>query len=211
MKKRCSSCKSNKTLDNFYKNKSNKDGLAYSCKPCHREIVKMSRIKNIEKYKISSQNYYLKNKSEIKQKVKIWKSNNPDKVRESDRKSLNRRRKNNPLLRIKHSLNSRLLKKLKSKNNKTFELIGCTPTFLKEHLESKFQSGMTWDNYGKDGWHIDHIIPCSAFDLTNYEEQVKCFNYTNLQPLWATNKIAAKYSSKIIGNINKSDKLFLTL
>jgi len=44
---------------------------------------------------------------------------------------------------------------------------------------------MNWDNYGLYGWHIDHIIPCDAFNLIEEEEQLKCFHYTNLQPLWA--------------------------
>ena len=42
--------------------------------------------------------------------------------------------------------------------------------------------GMSWDNYGK--WEIDHIRPCASFDLSKPEEQYKCFNYMNLQPLW---------------------------
>jgi hypothetical protein len=45
---------------------------------------------------------------------------------------------------------------------------------------------MNWDNYGFYGWHIDHIRPCASFDLSKPSEQRKCFNYTNLQPLWAT-------------------------
>lgn len=66
------------------------------------------------------------------------------------------------------------------------EIIGCTMPFLKQYLESLFTKGMTWENYGfgYDKWNIDHIIPCENYDLTKIEEQKKCFNYTNLQPLW---------------------------
>ncbi len=55
----------------------------------------------------------------------------------------------------------------------------------REHLEKQFKEGMTWENHGLYGWHIDHIIPCASFDLTDLEQQKKCFHYTNLQPLWA--------------------------
>jgi len=65
-----------------------------------------------------------------------------------------------------------------------FELLGCTPDKLKIHLESMFTEGMSWNNYGVHGWHIDHIIPCSFFDLDIYSERKFCFHYTNLQPLW---------------------------
>jgi hypothetical protein len=44
---------------------------------------------------------------------------------------------------------------------------------------------MTWENWALDGWHIDHIRPCCSFDLTDPEQQKKCFHYSNLQPLWA--------------------------
>ena len=51
---------------------------------------------------------------------------------------------------------------------------------------------MSWDNhgFGDDKWHIDHIIPCSNFDLTKKEEQKKCFNYKNLQPLWQKDNLS---------------------
>lgn len=50
---------------------------------------------------------------------------------------------------------------------------------------------------GKHGWHVDHIIPCSSFDLTDIKQQKICFHYTNLQPLWA------------IDNLKKSNKISL--
>ena len=84
---------------------------------------------------------------------------------------------------ISFSLNG-LIKKSKS----TQELIGCDIEQLWIHLEKSFKSGMTRKNYGK--WHVDHIIPCASFDLTKPEEQAKCFHYTNLQPLWASENLA---------------------
>lgn len=74
-------------------------------------------------------------------------------------------------------------------------MVGCPLKQLKEHLEHNFQDGMTWDNYGREGWHIDHKIPCAAFNLSNPSEQKKCFHYTNLTPKWANE------------NRKKSDKL----
>lgn len=64
-------------------------------------------------------------------------------------------------------------------------LLGCTVDEFLRYFEPLFKPGMTWDNHGTNGWHIDHIIPCAAFDLTNEEDQKRCFHYTNLQPLWA--------------------------
>ena len=76
----------------------------------------------------------------------------------------------------------RIALKGKYKSDKTFILIGCTPIELKNYLEKLFQPGMTWDNMGK--WHVDHIIPCAIFDLSDPIEQKQCFHYSNLQPLW---------------------------
>lgn len=82
---------------------------------------------------------------------------------------------------------------------------------LRSHLESKFTKGMTWDNYGKNGWHVDHIIPRSFFDHSSYdtEDFQKCWALNNLQPLWATKEIAISYgeSNEYIGNLDKGDKI----
>lgn len=77
---------------------------------------------------------------------------------------------------------------LMCKNVHTESLNGCSWEQLKQHLEQQFNEGMTWDNYGSV-WHIDHIIPIASFNLTVKEEQVKCFHYTNLQPLFAKDNL----------------------
>jgi hypothetical protein len=72
------------------------------------------------------------------------------------------------------------------KSAKTLDLLGCTIEQLRAHLEKQFRPGMSWENYGygADKWNIDHIRPCATFDLTDPVQQRKCFNFSNLQPLW---------------------------
>ena len=80
---------------------------------------------------------------------------------------------------------SRTLKALKGfdKSASTIKLLGCTSDELRQHIESLFKSGMTWENQGKGGWDIDHIIACATFNLVDPEQQRICFNWSNLQPL----------------------------
>lgn len=68
---------------------------------------------------------------------------------------------------------------------RTVALIGCSISELKLHLEKQWKPGMTWENYGIRGWHIDHVRPCSSFDLSDKTQRHKCFHFSNLQPLWA--------------------------
>lgn len=85
-------------------------------------------------------------------------------------------------------LGTRLYAAIKNNNGKkdfsVNELVGCDMPTLKRHLESKFSDGMTWDNYGSV-WHVDHIVPCAVFDLSEAEQARECFHFTNLQPMFA--------------------------
>ncbi len=131
-----------------------------------------------------------------KKYYKLHKTENAIRCKEysrTHRKQLNEkqkhRRKNNPGLcfidKLRYRINEAI--KFNYKSSHTLQLLGCSIDFLKQHLESKFKSGMTWENYGK--WHVDHIKPCASFDLSKPEEQKKCFNYNNLQPLWAVDNL----------------------
>lgn len=97
-----------------------------------------------------------------------------------------------PSNRIASNQRARLVRVLNGivKHNHTLDLIGCTAKELKNYLASKFTDGMTWENYGMDGWHVDHIRPCASFDLADPEQQKQCFHYTNLQPLWARDNLS---------------------
>lgn len=98
----------------------------------------------------------------------------------------------NPEYKIKRNLRRRINLALKDqgmiKDESLTQYLGCTIPELKKYLETKFLEGMNWDNYGK--WHVDHITPCANFDLTIIENQKRCFQYTNLQPLWAKDNLA---------------------
>ena len=85
--------------------------------------------------------------------------------------------------------------KTATKTGHTIDLFGCSVAEVVKHLESQFTDGMTWDNYGFRGWHIDHVRPCSSFDMTDPEDQKRCFHVSNLQPLWAFDNMSkgAKY------------------
>ena len=133
---------------------------------------------------------------EIKQKLKEKSQTKAFKAskREYFRK---RYRKKNPVPRVVHqsSIHRKIAINIRnrvnlaigrqSKSDSTMALLGCTVPELIAHLESLFQDGMSWQNHGRHGWHIDHICPCVSFDLSDPEQQRQCFHYTNLQPLWA--------------------------
>ena len=99
---------------------------------------------------------------------------------------------NDPTFKLLELLRDRVLKAIKErrllKTSSTRELLGSSVAYVRKHLESQFVDGMSWDNHGE--WHIDHIRPCASFDLSDPEQQKECFNYKNLQPLWAKDNLS---------------------
>lgn len=159
-----------------------------------REQDKKYRAANKEKIKQKDKEYYENNKDdpEFQQKRKDY----AYKWNRGRRKEWHKERmKNDPIYRISQSLRKSVSRYVKQKSVRSFDLVGCSPEELRQHLESLWDKGMSWDNYGiymkgePMTWHIDHIIPCDSFDLTNETEQAECFNYENLQPLWAVDNI----------------------
>jgi len=178
-KKRCLNCGKEKRLDCFYKDKSKKDGLQSCCKDCKKE-------------------YYEENRKKIKEKKKEYYEENREKIIENQIFYSKKRREIDPVFRLIGNLRRRLNLVLsgKNKSKSTLDLLGCTVDYLKKHLQKQFQPGMTWDNYGLKGWHIDHIMPCSSFDFLDPKQQKECFNYKNLQPLWEEDNL--KKGNKIL-------------
>ena len=97
-----------------------------------------------------------------------------------------RRMRKDPKKRLMMQMRTRLYHAVAGtvKSAKTAVLLGCPWEQLRAHLEKQFLPGMTWQNYGKRGWEVDHIAPCARFDLSDPAQQRACFHYSNLQPLW---------------------------
>ena len=155
-------------------------------------LILKKRKENYREYqKENSKEYYQKNKLLIEKKRKENYQKNKKRVNKNKREYNKKRRVIDISFRILANTRSRIINALKtnSKSSKTIDLLGCNIVFLKQYLESKFKDGMSWENYGLKGWHIDHIKPCYLFDFKNIEEQKQCFHYTNLQPLSAIDNL----------------------
>lgn len=181
----CKKCDINKDESEFWKSWRERDRA--TCIECDREAKRKRHLETYESKKQYYMDYYQKNREARLE----WQNNyrKTDAGRASRKNFISKpeqRARKAQAKRIKEVLNYKNLDKCKT----TLKYIGCNAKELKEYLESRFVEGMTWDNYGFYGWHIDHIRPISSFDLEDEEQMEQCFHYTNLQPLWAEENLS---------------------
>ena len=157
-KKRCYKCDEVKDInsENFYKNKSSKDGFHSTCKSC-----------------------YVK-----------WQKDNRTNINKKEKQ-----RREEPLYNMMRTVRALVGKSFRdriiNKNTKTYKYLQCDWEKFKQHIESQFTEGMSWDNQGE--WHFDHYYPISQ--VRNEKEMYMYNHYTNFQPLWAND------------NLTKNDKV----
>lgn len=120
----------------------------------------------------------------------------------------------NPIQKIRKNLNG-LLRHYFNKNTKTFIYVNIDQDMLFKWFSFQFEYNplYNFDNYGTE-WHIDHVFPCSKFNLKEEDEQHKCFNWKNLQPLSGllnqkkSNRILMSYILKQEMLVKQFNKLF---
>lgn len=181
--------------------------LLYQQRRIHQEIKSLNRIRKnnlLKKPKINFNKIGAKRCSSCKRAFKIenlykngvcpdchkkWRSDYYTKNRDKEVARQGLYVRNNLKAKIANRLRKRLSQAIKNKSSHIKNL-GCSIEFLIKYIENKFEDGMTWDNWGIYGWHIDHIKPLSSFDLTDPAQVKEACNYTNLQPLWAKDNLS---------------------
>jgi len=131
--------------------------------------------------------YYLENKETIYEQVKKYRENHRDKINEY----LRNKNKTNIQFHLTNNLRKRLVKAVREeyKSGSAVSDLGCSIPEFKAYIENQFVEGMSWDNWGVYGWHLDHEVPLYLFDLTKREQFLKACHYTNIQPLWAKDNL----------------------
>ena len=157
----CPGCQSVLDRNNFNKGKQSR--IQSLCKNCKAKIDKTPEAKILRD---------------------IYRNKKSSKIKKNEHQKF--KLKTDPVFKFTMHTRLGIIKGLSgnAKSSKTETLLGCSFAEGKKYLESLFWPGMTWENYGEGGWHIDHILPMSSFDMKNPIEQRQAFHFTNLQPLW---------------------------
>jgi len=202
----CKKCLENKKIDLFITNKRYKSGIANICKECENKRVKKWQENNVDKVKLTRKKYELVNKEEINKRHRLYNIEHKDSMSINSRKfyeknkqeiysKRNNRRRfnriNNTIFKLSENCSSLIRNSMRNKgykkSSRAYEILGCSFEDFKLYLESKFESWMTWENYGKYngelsfGWDMDHIIPISKAETE--DDIIKLNHYSNLQPL----------------------------
>lgn len=166
------------------------------CSECNKSYMKLYYLNHVEKFKeyrkrpekkIYMKSYRLKNKEKLRIQTGFYK-------RKRFASDLNYRLNCSIRWRINRAIYGSY------KAGSAIKDLGCTIEQLKTHLETQFQIGMSWSNWSRTGWHIDHIVPLCYYDLTDPEQFKKAVYYKNLQPLWAKDNLLKR------GNLGKEIK-----
>lgn len=202
--KRCSKCGEHKPLSHFSKCSKEKLGVRSRCKLCTSVDSKAYHWNNREKELARHADYQKRNPDKVNAKGRAWRAKNldharardidwgrrnPDKIADVAKRHYQKKRESLQF-RIQAAVKASINTKIKSGKGgqKTFSILGYSFEELRDHLEQQFLPGMSWDNWGFYGWHIDHEIPLAAFHYTSVHhiDFKRAWALSNLKPMWAS-------------------------
>lgn len=196
----CRVCAESLPRESFYADRSKKHGIRTVCKVCDKAMVLKWQRENVDKVRAKNSAWGKSNPESSHRRNKRWRETHQEfnRIRKQEwilknpekQSEYNAKARSTPKGVVSDSVRRSINNSIRSGSklgSKTFDILGYSQLELVAHLESKFTDGMTWANYGKHGWHIDHIIPLSVH---NYEtprdiDFKKAWALENLQPLWA--------------------------
>lgn len=157
------------------------------------------RTKNPERFRVLGRADYSKHAERRRGMAKRYRverkqsTERTERYRAWCRRNVKNKKATDPQFKIRFLMRNRIWMALQrgvAKSGSTVELVGCSMAEFKSHIESRWLNGMSWENYGKHGWHLDHIRPCNSFDLTDPTQQRICFHHSNVRPLWAKDNLS---------------------
>ena len=228
----CTQCNENKTLDNYYRDRTiiTKLGYRSKCKTCcgsnsksrksnqkNTELTdKKCSVCNITKtvgsfFKSTRHKDGYFNHCKTCHEAKLANKGNNPKIKRTVEymREYNKKKYNNPQNKVKYSIRRSLLEYV-DKKNRTFDYIGCDINFFKLWIEQNFDNNMNWFNHGTY-WHYDHIIPCASFDLKDDSQVYECYHWSNFRPLYKLENLSKsdKIENDIIEEFNLKKEIFL--
>lgn len=215
--KLCNTCGQIKTLESFYKDKHNKDGLNYKCKDCCQKQSKTpesrERMRNYQRRPEVKAKYQKRRdlpENKLKKGVYDKHYNSTEKRKSTmskNRPKYNKTRRDkyntDNVERLKQAVRSHVKRGFKNigkeKNLGSSEILGCSWEEFKIYIQGKFHNHpktgeeMTFDNHGLYSWHLDHIKPLRL--AKSAKDVIELNHYSNFQPLWAEDNLkkAGKY------------------
>ena len=181
-KKICKQCKVLKCTSEFsIEKRETKSGLKIYIRP----RCKVCKVKRVTEWKKANRAKSRAHQREVIRRKKLGVKRKSRKtykeIKEYKRMYSRERRRSDPTHRLLKNLRSRLWHALhgNSKSAATRELLGICVDECRKYIEAQFTEGMSWDTIA-----VDHIVPCASFDMSDPQEQRRCFHYTNLQPLF---------------------------
>lgn len=189
----CNKCGTRKKRSGF-----NNAGAASACRDCHAAYMRAY----LQRPEIKHREQSRKQRPEFRAQVLEYRQRPDVKCRERARvrriaktparKANVRKYRSATTYKLRKQLRASLLRAIRrgaTKPCSAMKLLGCTVEEFKRHIERQWQPGMSWDNWSCNGWHIDHIRPLAAFDLTDPAQVAIACHFTNLQPLWAIDNL----------------------
>lgn len=200
--KACTKCNEEKPLSAFSKSNKSGDGRKERCRSCVNAIERSKRdpqkelerarrwrVANPEKARMRVKRWRDDNRLRFNATSQAWRKSRPEEMRAQSTRAYLKSRQC-PKYRVNAAIKARLHAGITGKaksGQRTFDLLGYAVSDLVAHIEQQFTPGMSWGNYGKYGWHIDHIRPLASFHYSTFEciEFKQAWALANLQPLWA--------------------------